>query len=475
MKVIIESYDKKEKIKDKHKLKEFNKYINTIEQVKVIDYNFGEFLNFSYYAIKPDVLHLHKIRPETVFKTNFIFICNQLKKQFSNINIDVEFEVPSEAGKKYKTHSYIHDVLLRITNNNDTYEIGFEYNEIGHSSNISQDNIKNIYSTMCLDSYNVYYEKDNNYCVFMNNIIYEVLVTICSLNQSKYILAKILYLKNNKETDDSEGIDLLLEWKKNEMVSLKDLFEALNPKYIDSDDCEVYYDYEGYKKHLIDDLDIKLYNEYCNFSNIIDILCQDANHNNSRYIMLNRTFSIAMNKLLEASDEIIKLNNKMNRKKDLMQPFIEDIIKNLHRYPNNSIAMMGIDNYLRERGHTNFSNVDIINIFDISTTKKTIKDVEPNTNTNNIRKNIKENKEIITKIIKKYQKTTILKKITDESRIKIALFLNKTFENDKNNVIIDINNKRKIQKIFCGWEKKKYHNAEERKFVFDLLEKILAV
>jgi hypothetical protein len=473
MDLVRQTYNNKEKIKDVYKIILINNYMNTVEEITTHKFNVGNLLVVNYYDINPSVLHSLEIRPETVFKINIKTICSQIKKLFSNINIniDVSFEVPSETGKKYRTHTYIHDVLVKITNKNNTYEIGYEYNESGHSSNVNRDNIKNIYSTMCLDSYNVYYEKDNNYVSFMNNIIYEMLVTICSLKNLKYKLAKIFYFKNkeNINTNEEDDLNTILTCKKNNKVSIKYLYDTFCPYYKNSDDENIEYEYNEYLEHLKNELEIKIVDEQCIFNDLLNILCTDLDVSNNSMVSWNRIFTHSMNKLIEASDEIIKLNNKMNRKKDLMQPFIEDIIKNLHRYPNNSIAMIGISNYLRERGHTHFSNVDIINIFDLTINNK----VEALDNNNIVSKLIEDYRDTISEIIKKYQKTTTEKKVSEKNRIKIVSFLDKVFQNDKDNVFIDINKKREMKKIFYDWDNKYYHNAGERKCVFDLLESIL--
>ena len=217
-------------------------------------------------------------------------------------------------------------------------------------------------------------------------------------------------------------------------------------------------------------------------------MCRDLNQNNEAITLWNRFLIHAMNKLNEASDEIIKLNNKMNRKKDLMQSFVEDVIKNLHRYPNSSAVMIGINNYFRECGYRGkISDIEIMNIFDVQNINNRIDDQieedkveehdenKEDITSKKINKIVSDNKENIIKIIKKYCKTTTKKNIEEEIRAQIVTFLNIIFSIDKNNRYVDINKKKEIHRIFQDWSKKYYHTSGDRIIVFNLLENILSL
>ena len=482
------AYDSKEKIRDKYILKKICEYVNRIGVIEIKTLNIGKYLIFDYFNIVPELLHAHFIRPETIFKINILHICNQIKKcpalknMFLNVRTQVEFEKSSMTCKKYRRRTYIHDVSVEISNNNSTYEIGFEYNEEGHSTKVEQDNMKNIYSIMCLDSYNVFCEKDKNYEKFMNNIIFEMLVYVCSLTNAKFELAKILYFKDKEIVfkNELEDIEQIFDFMKNNHVSINFLWNTFVPFYTNLDGDIVEYQYQEYKTHLIDDLDIDIFEEYCDFKNFLDIMCKDLNQNNETMTLWNRFLIHAMNKLNEASDEIIKLNNKMNIKKDLMHPFVEDIIKNLHRYPNDSIVMIGINNFLREHGYTGqISEIEIFNIFDIqninnNTIDNEIKEeIQKETNETQIKNIVSDNKENINKIIKKYYRTTNKQHIEENVRLQLVTFFNLFFSMDKNNRYVDINKKKEIQQIFRDWSKKYYHTSGDRTIVFSLLKKIL--
>lgn len=488
MELIEKTYNSKEKIKDKNKLIEICKYINSIEKINIKNYSIGNLLNFTYFEIVPSVIQSYKIRPETIFKINIWNICNQVKKSvelkniFKDIKINVEFEKSSDICKKYRKRTFIHDALIEISNKHNTFEVGFEYNEMGHSSKIEQDNMKNIYSIVCLDGYNIYCEKDKNYDKFMNNVINELLIYICSLNNSQHELAKILYFKDKKniQTYDDKIIDEILNCMKNDKVSIKYLYDTFNPFYKDSDGENIEYEYDEYVNHLIDDVDIKIVDDFCNYENLLDILSRDINENNHSMMRWNRFFLHAMNKLNEAGIEIIKLNNKMNVKKKLMHPLFEDMLKNLHRYPNDSIVMIGINNFLREHGYTGqISEIEIFNIFDIqninnNTIDNEIKEENQKESSETQIKNIvSDNKENINKIIKKYYRTTNKQHIEENVRFQLVTFFNIFFSMDKNNRYVDINKKKEIQQIFRDWSKKYYHTSGDRTIVFSLLKKIL--
>jgi hypothetical protein len=464
-KIIEDSYKKKEKIKDKSKLKQICNYANFIEDINTKIYNIG-IISFSYFDICPDILHQNKIRPETIFKINILHICSQLNKykkiknMFQDVKINVEFEKSSETCKKYRKNAYIHDAIVSISYKNRIYEIGFEYNEKSHLSKIEQDNMKNIYSIICLDSYNIYQEQNNNYNIFMNTIIFDMLVYICSLTNDRYELAKILYFKDKEICyNEFENVEKILNFKKNNSISIKLLFDSFIPFYKNANNEIIEYTYEEYKKFLIDDIDIKIINDNCDFDNYVNIIC-NTNQDNESITTWNNIYNHTLSKFVQACEEIIKLNTKMNIKKDVMTTFIEDIIKNLQKYPNKTIVSIGINNFISKFGYSgDFSEIYMSKF-------------EQNIIFNNNEKIIYDNIKNIEQIIKEHNIQYIKCHIKKQIQLVIFAF----FSIDINDDLVKNDKKKEIQDILIEWINTKSKNTKSnaRQIIFEMLKNILS-
>jgi hypothetical protein len=350
-KQIVNSYVKKTKIKSLSLLKIICLYLDD-KKLQNLSIRYGTDIEFLLFDINNKNSKNFKdlqVRPETIFKINIYLIKKIFTNIFPNIKISVNFEETSKNQKlihKEKNH-YKHDAIITLYNDNSYYQIGLEYNETKTHNNTKQiinDNSRNINSQMFFDLFLSYNEKNNNYKNFMENLIYDIFVIGCSINNDKYFLAKILYLKNYSGKNNYEKeFNLVLTWKRENTVNIKSLFKIMQP--INTDTNVGYENSSSYIKHLSDEYDLVINNSKCNYESFITILNAESNDTSQKLTYLRRMLSRVSDLLTEASDEIIKVIKRSNEKTKLLFEYTEEIIKNLHTFNNESIVKIGIENY----------------------------------------------------------------------------------------------------------------------------------
>jgi len=255
--LIVDLYRNNTKIRDIHTLVIISNYLiqSNYEDKTIIKY--GQCHNLKLRNINLKNLIKLNVRPETIFKIDMFRIKKSLNQLFNNkITIEVVYEETSQIQKELhkQKNYYKHDAILRMSNGNKTYEIGIEYNERKSHNNtrqINNDNSKEINSSMFFDLFFTYNESENNYSIFMNNIYHYLIIIGCTLKNDKYLLAKLLYLKNNDNVTKicEDDFIMFLRWKQLNNIKLEELYDSIKPK---NDDNEGY-SCEEYIEHLNDD------------------------------------------------------------------------------------------------------------------------------------------------------------------------------------------------------------------------------
>lgn len=349
-KKITEWYNKKTKLKNFNELKKLNNYIDyyntynhltkdTLELTFSYDYKF-EFYNLD----NLDLIRQMKIRPESIFKLNFLIIIKKIRKiirYFNNINfrelkliIDFEKAGSIDINTKIPQATYKHDVLVKIKHsNNDNYEIkeiGLEYFEKIHDR--IKDQEKKISSEIQLETYMVYEEKDKKYFEFIKNAIYEIFKNISSVLNDKYILTKIIYFQNyvvNKNIkQDTLIFNKILDWKKNNKFNFEEFFIGTRP--INPANDKPFYDYFEFAKYLDEEHKIKIFldNDNCTqFEYFIEIINKIDSEICPKIYDYRKTFTNMMSVMLDASDKIIVMSNKKSR---LIRYNLPIYLDNLH-------------------------------------------------------------------------------------------------------------------------------------------------
>jgi hypothetical protein len=305
-----------------------------------------------------------KIRPENIFKLNFLMIVKTLNKYFknSNVKIEIEYEVPGENDKLIKKYNstFKHDAYIKISNNNNYYDIGLEYFEPHHDR--IKDNDKLISSIVNLNGYYVYEEKKNNYNDFMHETIHNLLTCICALNHDPYTLAKINYFKNYKKTKtlkkDTELFNNIIKWKKDNSINFKLFFNDIKSK---NQETEERFKYDEFIEYLEEthNIKIELIDNNCSYENIVKIIIK-LDHRISTIINdYKEIYQRAMQILFDSQEEIINFIEKSNIKIKSIPMYINYFLMNhIQNYISENILSSVLQNLLNKFK----SNIVISNI-----------------------------------------------------------------------------------------------------------------
>jgi len=344
---IIKWYDNKTKLYKKSDLCCLNKYLKNTDQNIVNTIQFSYDYEFDYYDLDKIDCEKVKIRPENIFKINFLAITRKLSKYFSDITIEAKCEVAGENDKEIKlaTCTYKHDAYLKVSKpiknkdnicvNTKFFEIGLEYFESVHDR--IKDDDKYISSKVNLDGYYIYYEKnkkkniDNSndeYSKYIKETIYSMFVCICALSNDNYTLSKMLYFKNYNKTKslqkDTQIFNNIISWKKNDTINLVDLMEILA---ITNPDTEEEFTYDEFIEYVDENYNIKITGKFCNY-NIIILIINSINTELSQLILNYRNmYTRTMEVLFESQKELFIWLEKKNESKDLIPDYLRNILR----------------------------------------------------------------------------------------------------------------------------------------------------
>lgn len=294
---------------------------------------FSSDYEFKYFDLKKINCEEIKIRPENIFKLNFLMIVKTLNKYFknSNVNIEIQYEVPGENDKLIKKYNstFKHDVYIKISNNNNYYDIGLEYFETIHDR--IKDDDKLISSVVNLDGYYIYEEKNNNYDSFMREVIHNLLICTCALYHDPYTLSKINYFKNYKETKtlkkDTILFNKIMKWKKNNLVDFELFFKDIIPT---NQETKQYYNFDEFIEYLEENnINIKLNNKNeCEYKYFIDIIITLDNNISTIICEYRKIYTRTMDILLESQNQIIDFIEKSSMKKKSIPLYINNFLRN---------------------------------------------------------------------------------------------------------------------------------------------------
>jgi hypothetical protein len=285
------------------------------------------------------------IRPENIFKLNFKLIVDKLNEYFKDSLIEASFEKATFIDKQLKKpqNTYKHDVLIKISSkikiNEDEkpYEIVLEYFEKKH--NRFNDDDKSISAQIFTDIYGVFDEKDYNTKKtrslgmekFIRNTIIDLIKIVCAVNNDKYELSKLLYLKNNKNSkDEIETFNKIINYKRNITFDLGDLHKSLKPRDPETGDNITLTNFIEilHNNYEIIIKKIKLCESKI-FDQII-INSESSSFESHRLEFYKRIYLQAINSLDEASNEIIKLIKQQRNKRYYLTQFMINFEK-FHR------------------------------------------------------------------------------------------------------------------------------------------------
>ena len=121
--LIINWYSKNTKLYKIDDLKLLYDYMSKNRNIEIKDILFSHDYKFKYFSTQ-----FKNIRPENIFKLNWLLICENLTTYFPNIKIECQFEKSSLIDSKIqnKKATFKHDVYISI---NDKYDCAIEFFE----------------------------------------------------------------------------------------------------------------------------------------------------------------------------------------------------------------------------------------------------------------------------------------------------------------------------------------------------------
>jgi hypothetical protein len=328
----------------KFEIENLENYVKTISFGNELEFKYIDFQN---YNIDFQSNNIDKINIE-IFKFNMALIIGQLNIYFNNVTIKITFDEPNRNEFLIKDYDKTikHDVYVSLYKSNEYFDCGFDY--IEKSLNI--DNYRNISSLINLDYYKYFDEECDNYNIFIEEIIFRLLIILCSLNSDEYKLAEILFIKTNNHLDNlQEQVDKfkkIIYGKKEGNIDLMNFYEVLLPVDIETGDDMNYKEFikyiESKIKFKLDFLDNNKIINWSIFELILMNLDSDISIRIDNYKMV---YIQATNTLFEALKTINDLIKQINKTKKYNPQYIEEfLINDLINYKNKESLQLIYEN-----------------------------------------------------------------------------------------------------------------------------------
>ncbi len=326
-------FETKKKLHLQSDLKILKEYVVVTDQNIANTIYFSSDYEFSYFDLSEIDCNKIKVRPENIFKINFEMIVKKLKKYFPDTKIIINFESPSENDlliKKYNC-TYKHDACIKLVNkDNETYDIALEYFEYVHDR--IKDDDKDISSKVILDGYYVYHEASNNYNDYMKETIYNIMISICAIEDNPYTLSKVNFFNNYKNIKslktDTQMFNEIIGWKKSNYVNFEKLFNNLmlrNPNTEEEFEIEEFVDYIKDKYKVKIEFTNNTY--YCNYISIVDMIVQINTDYSPKIYSYRKIYSRTMDILIDSQKQMIKWIKQMNNFRKLIPQYLDSFLR----------------------------------------------------------------------------------------------------------------------------------------------------
>ena len=325
-------FEKNTKLSLKSDLLTLSDYIANFDGVETKQINISNDYKFEYISF-----NFENIRPENVFKLNWLNICEKLSEYFPKIKINCMFEKASMIDNDIQkgNATFKHDVYITLNNKTSDriYDIALEYFEEKSHKKRSVDCDKKLYVQQIVDYYIIYKEKLNNMQEFYLNTIHKILMLICSASDDHYTLSKINFFKNNQSNPkklkkQTDVFNKIINYHKINKFNFNEFFIEFLPKKIDSEELfemDEFIEYLEENYELSIEFDNKGNCEYDIFASMIIML--DTNISGKLKFYKN-IYKETMNTMLASQKEIINFINETTDKKTNVPYFLDTFLNN---------------------------------------------------------------------------------------------------------------------------------------------------
>lgn len=274
-----------------------------------------------------------------ILKYNVSEIIEQLGKYFPEISIHGYLDSPcaSECKIKDKKFCYLYGIYLVLNTEREYFEYGFDFtSELNEITDAKYNDSK-----VLLDNYEYFTSQDiksnDDIRLYLLDILFKLLTTICSLKSDEYKLAEIMFVKSNQNKKTNKEIlremnyfTRIINWKKTDLINLIDLYDNLQLK---DDATEEFIEYKKFSQNILlicDKFNIRFDKKQSNINfDIFQKILLNLNTTYSSDILVyyKDIFQQTMCMLMESLRLIIKMVKEINIKKKFTSDYINNFIK----------------------------------------------------------------------------------------------------------------------------------------------------
>jgi len=299
---------------------------------------FGKHYEFKYLDINNLVSTNESINTSTIhiFKMNMLIIIDYLKYYFPDIEIKMFFDHSNrnECLIKNSETGFTHDIYIQINKSEKYFDCGIDF----IPETFDLDNYKYISSLVNLDYYKYFQEDTDNYNDFMSELIYRLLIILCSVNRDEYTLAEILFSRTLTESDsviakrDCDIFRKVILAKRDNNINLKNWFDEIIPRDVETGEELNWANFIIYCKSIVSKFnftDNQTNISYDTFEKIILKINSELSTKIDYYKMI---YQKTINLVIESLKLIMDLIESSNRTKKYIPQYInyfltKDIVK----------------------------------------------------------------------------------------------------------------------------------------------------
>lgn len=291
---------------------------------------YGDDFEFKYINFQKINLAKSVINPNEIFKFNMFLISSKLSEYFNSINIMLSFDVPNRNESIVKDIDYAikHDVYISFSKNEKYFDCGFDFLK----KTFHMDSYRYSSSLINMDYYKYFDEDIDKIDNFMEECIYRLLIILCSLNEDEYELAKILFIKSNKNSknllQELEIYKKIINGKKNKSINFNDFYEQLMPVEPETGiDMEIDEFKKYIEQNIFDDESLNICEKNLLSWEDFELIIMNLDSSISIIVKnYKKVYSQAINTLILALKTIIELIQQINKTKKYIPQFINELL-----------------------------------------------------------------------------------------------------------------------------------------------------
>ena len=298
--------------------------------------NYGNGLEFKFFNLSNDDLKKYQITLEELIRFNIFIVVSKITDYFTQTNIKLSFDVPNrnESILKDFDSANTHSIYINMYQDNKYFDCAFDFVKKEPLNNINtvntNDNYKYISSLVNLDYYKYFDESIDKINIFMEDVIFRLLIILCSLNDDEFKLAEILFIKSNENLPDIqqqlEIYNKIICAKKNKFINLNDFYHGIIPVNPDTGIDMEFEDFINYIQENICDVQLDVTRYLIPWDSFEMIILNLDKHISKNIITYKKIYSQAINTLFLSLKTINELVQQINKTKKYIPQYITQLL-----------------------------------------------------------------------------------------------------------------------------------------------------